>query len=660
MGNSYAYAGKRIADRFELAFPASRQDLPHASVWLARDTARSVQVRAIVIDPEFDAMDQVLDAARRTAYVHNNGDSAFTSTIVPLISLVDDATDHAVITDLPFGYPLSELIAEGPVAPELVRSIIGEVTSALNSARHQRIWHLALTPEDVFITDAGKVIIDGYGIKAALLGVSTDQEPSVLDHYEASGIINTMAELLLGRNVSRETFTEVDSELVNEAALIPGLSAEILSALTSSSISQSLTPNSILLNLVPWNPIDTSNIPSFTPVVPGAGEVPIDPLGSVPAPDEHSNFISVTFPKIFDDAASISEPHPEDTAEAPVALEQEAASDIATEPEETTDSNVNTEPDVAAESEGSTRPAETLEEAADKVDTILGVTNDHSLSDITEWPKTGVATAEPEPEPEPEPESITPTPLPSTPEPVHTAPTPQPPAFTPQSRPELTVVKPQQSASVPTQPKQLKKTDTSSSSSRFVIVVLTGIVFVAAILGLTGLFQPLKDVNVAPPKPHSQQQEVQKEKQFQPPAIESAHIVDPDSAKYFSDPETPNYPDRVPLTIDGDPKTRWETWYFNEPGMGAISGIGVHVTLKKETQVSGVVLNIAGKGGLLHVKTGNDPKSGELLYEGPVDETTKLTFEQKPVTKDLLFWFTELPVDHSQRNRLSLAEISVE
>lgn len=105
MGNSYAYAGKRIADRFELAFPASRQDLPHASVWLARDTARSVQVRAIVIDPEFDAMDQVLDAARRTAYVHNNGDSAFTSTIVPLISLVDDATDHAVITDLPLATP---------------------------------------------------------------------------------------------------------------------------------------------------------------------------------------------------------------------------------------------------------------------------------------------------------------------------------------------------------------------------------------------------------------------------------------------------------------------------------------------------------------------------------------------------------------------------
>lgn len=100
MSTSYAHTGQLIADRFELMHPASaRSEFPHTSVWIARDTARSVQLRALVIDPDFPGAEAALDAARRTSYLHNGGDAA--ATMVSTIAVVGRENEHAIFTELP-------------------------------------------------------------------------------------------------------------------------------------------------------------------------------------------------------------------------------------------------------------------------------------------------------------------------------------------------------------------------------------------------------------------------------------------------------------------------------------------------------------------------------------------------------------------------------
>lgn len=135
--------------------------------------------------------------------------------------------------------------------------------------RHQGIRHLVLDTDDIYITDAGNVIIDGYGVNAALHSIPHDLDTAELDRREAEGIIAVLASLLVGRHVSRETFIEQRNEIIQEAANMPDLSAEIKELLTATTTDHGpSSPNNLLLELVPWADVDTDSLSTFAPTIP--------------------------------------------------------------------------------------------------------------------------------------------------------------------------------------------------------------------------------------------------------------------------------------------------------------------------------------------------------------------------------------------------------
>ncbi|QRV02175.1 hypothetical protein JTE88_08945 [Arcanobacterium phocisimile] len=687
MGKTYAFAGKRIADRFELMFPVStRANRYRSSVWAARDTARSVEIRAIVIDPDFPDVDAVLDAARRTSYLQNSDDVA--ASMVMTVAVVGQGGDYAVFTEVPPGRPLSDFLADRPLEPELVRSIIGEITSAINSVRHQGIRHLALDADDIYITDAGNVVIDGYGINAVMNSVPRDLETPELDRREAEGLVSLMASLLLGRHVSRETFDSLDTDLIQDAVSIPDLPTEIKSILETYLEGKApASSNNLLLELVPWEDIDVTALSHFAPTVP---EIAVDT--AEPA-DIAIDFSATAFPKIFDDDNGTAEEGNDQENELGEGNSTSDETPVADSDMETAGTDEvftvadTKESDVDAELLDD--PVQTPEQAAEKINTLLGISADADAPEIDSWPKIGEIepsapqtdeasesaenredsetlvvneTSEGQDEPgvvaaravaviEDDPQ-ITP-PVPSTTTKLHGS---------------LNAKISQASSALQSAGENIqKKRKMTINSSTFVILILVAIVVIAAVFGISNLLKPLRDVSIVLPDSQDATSEQQDSEAKQAsgeaavkPALASVELVDPDSAQFFPDDDEPNYPENVGRIADGNPETVWQSWYFNEPGMGAISGIGLHAIFEKEAHVSALVMNIAGKGGNVQIKTGADPNAGELLYEGPVDGLTTVTFDQKPVTADLLIWFTELPVDNAGLNRISLADISVE
>ena len=254
MSTAFARAGQILAGRYELIFPAHTQPkIDGVSSWIARDNARSLQVRAIVINPELPQATRVLDAARRTAFIYDG--MTADPTAVSIISVISEESSPAVITEIPPGRPLSDYDLDRPLDPSLVRSIMGSVTSAVNAARRHGVRHLHLTPSDIYLTDAGQVVIDGFGIDAALTEIDLQRPSAELDRAEATGLTWLLAGLLVGK--------EASADAVAEAAELPDLPTELHDVVTMQlSGDGAQSPDELMLRLVPWGDIDLSLLPT--------------------------------------------------------------------------------------------------------------------------------------------------------------------------------------------------------------------------------------------------------------------------------------------------------------------------------------------------------------------------------------------------------------
>lgn len=254
MSTAFARAGQILAGRYELIFPAHTQPkIDGVSSWIARDNARSLQVRAIVINPELPQATRVLDAARRTAFIYDG--MTADPTAVSIISVISEESSPAIITEIPPGRPLSDYDLDRPLDPSLVRSIMGSVTSAVNAARRHGVRHLHLTPSDIYLTDAGQVVIDGFGIDAALTEIDLQRPSAELDRAEATGLTWLLAGLLVGK--------EASADAVAEAAELPDLPTELHDVVTMQlSGDGAQSPDDLMLRLVPWGDIDLSLLPT--------------------------------------------------------------------------------------------------------------------------------------------------------------------------------------------------------------------------------------------------------------------------------------------------------------------------------------------------------------------------------------------------------------
>ncbi len=134
-------------------------------VWAASDRVlgRTVAIkimRSLTTD-EGSFAERFRDEARHTAGLSH-----------PNIAAVydygeDDGTAYLVMELVP-GRPLSALIAEGPMAPDHVRLILGQCALALAAAHEAGVVHRDVKPANVMVTPDGKVKLTDFGIARAV------------------------------------------------------------------------------------------------------------------------------------------------------------------------------------------------------------------------------------------------------------------------------------------------------------------------------------------------------------------------------------------------------------------------------------------------------------------------------------------------------------
>lgn len=130
-------------------------------------------------------------------------------------------------------------------------------------------------------------------------------------------------------------------------------------------------------------------------------------------------------------------------------------------------------------------------------------------------------------------------------------------------------------------------------------------------------------------------------------------------------------PNLVPLAIDGDPSTAWETLnYFNNPALGGLKGgVGLVLDLGSVRDIGRVTVTLQGS-----------PTSLQLRAAPPSDQTapmqsanqyrrlgtvrragTKAVFalKQPVATRYVLIWLTSLPPDGPNTYRGRVAEVKV-
>ncbi|MFW5470340.1 hypothetical protein ACOCJ4_09875 [Knoellia sp. CPCC 206435] len=153
-----------------------------AERWAADDTTlgRSVVVLCL---PEHDhRASALLDAARRAAGLD-----------APTLQRVldvgrENGVAWVVESDDSEARTLTQLVHEGGLPADEVRRIVGEVATALESARHRGLHHLDLRPDDVLRTIDGEIRLRGVATSAALIELD-DLESEVASRRDAIGVV---------------------------------------------------------------------------------------------------------------------------------------------------------------------------------------------------------------------------------------------------------------------------------------------------------------------------------------------------------------------------------------------------------------------------------------------------------------------------------------
>jgi putative peptidoglycan lipid II flippase len=130
-------------------------------------------------------------------------------------------------------------------------------------------------------------------------------------------------------------------------------------------------------------------------------------------------------------------------------------------------------------------------------------------------------------------------------------------------------------------------------------------------------------------------------------------------------------PDLVPLAIDGDPSTAWETLtYFNNPALGGIkAGVGLVLDLGQVRDVSRVIVTLQGSPTSLQLRAA--PASDQAQPTHSAHQYRRLasvrdagtsavfTLKQPVSTRFVLIWLTSLPPDGAGAYRGRIAEVKV-
>ncbi|PFG39795.1 murein biosynthesis integral membrane protein MurJ [Georgenia soli] len=239
----------------------------------AHDTILDRPVEALVLPPAGSGVADVLDAARRAALVEDHR-------LAQVLDVGSDGTSAYVVTDPVTGPSLAELTAHGPLEAEQARAVIGEATSALESARRHGVRHLALRPEALHVTPDGEVLITGLGTDAVLLGLADpDGSPLAATRRDATDLVRLLYLCLTG------LWPAVDEEPPAPRSLNPEVPGD-LDELCTRTLVDNDGPRStgeLIRLLAPWPDVDAASVLGPPPAPPSAAPAPSAPPAAEPA-----------------------------------------------------------------------------------------------------------------------------------------------------------------------------------------------------------------------------------------------------------------------------------------------------------------------------------------------------------------------------------------
>ncbi|MDO5025210.1 MAG: hypothetical protein Q4E03_01660 [Trueperella sp.] len=251
-----AHAGQVVADRYELNAPVAQQlSFSDTESWIATDQVLSRQVRITLIAPGAAQLSAAVDAARRTALVANPR-----AVRILLVDILPDDADLAgaaiVVTEIPPGKALAQLLAtDTPITGNNLLALAGEISAAVAALRKQGVRHLHPRADHIYLRDSGDIVIDGFGIFAALENADLAKDAAALDRDEVRGLAVFFAALALGRDFPLDP-SDHDAVIAQAADLpeLPGQLSEIFRA--EREFRGYPTPEALMQALLPWGEID--------------------------------------------------------------------------------------------------------------------------------------------------------------------------------------------------------------------------------------------------------------------------------------------------------------------------------------------------------------------------------------------------------------------
>ena len=174
------HAGLLLGDRYSLITRIASGGM--GDVWEADDTVLSRQVAVKVLRP---GTDEELFARRFRSEALYSANLCHQN-IATVFDYGEDDTLAFLVMELVPGEPLSALVQrEGALAPERVRSIMGQAALALGAAHEAGVVHRDVKPANILLAPDGTVKLTDFGIARAIDGSGYTQTGEVLGtpHY---------------------------------------------------------------------------------------------------------------------------------------------------------------------------------------------------------------------------------------------------------------------------------------------------------------------------------------------------------------------------------------------------------------------------------------------------------------------------------------------
>lgn len=564
--NGTRAAGQRIRDRYELVAPLASPLGGDFETWTGFDTVLGTDVRVILIDANHPDRDIIIDSARRGVFVED-------VRLIKLLSIFDLDEYSAIITEIPEGTRLSDILSSEPIGHEQSRAITGEVAGALDAGVRCGVRLPLLRPELVTIDDAGSLFVDGIGIDAPM---SAHHDPdalsSDLDRTDARNLALLLASCLLGKTVGDGD----EAQFLTEAsqADVPAELADLLS--TTAEGHGPVSTGDFIRAIVPWGTINRADLPTVTE----------------PEPEAES---------VEDGEESV------DTSEEAGVDEAPATAVLA-----------------ASETE------ETADQEATAVSPVVGETAEN---------------------------------------------TPPPPP------PSMAVKEPGQWEQAPSWDEVNETSDDKRSINPTTIILAIAAIsiLIFGFLAFKILTRDTSPVTIESPEttvaeditvveddpteePTTEEPTEESEPELPAPTVASVTLLNPQAAQL--NPATVDQqdaPQDVPNMIDGNPATVWSSWWYSDPGFWMKDGIGLEITLAEEAQVSEVVLNVNGEGGLVQWRDTEaaSPNTGDVYAEGPMSAETVLSVDEPVAANSVVLWFEDLPTAPDGQFRIEISELTV-